>query len=282
MDKPLSATAIPAVLTLLRDRQDPELLAMLRQQLHDYDTPALRELYEQCRLQPDEVSMDVATVLRDRTWRDLEEQLRCQPLSRMSLLDQLVMLASFAHVDADYHRIQAQIADLAAACRERFNDSDSVMTRAVKIADCLGRDYGYTGNTEAYYDPENSFIDSVLETRRGIPISLSALYMVVAEELGVPICGIGLPGHFIVGITDEDGRVLYLDPYRRGMILTRLDCVQLVEQLGHTFQDGYLRPVSKRYVFQRSLANLYNVYDRAGDLLRADRALTLCHACTAR
>jgi len=254
---------------------------MLRGQLHDYDTPTLRALYRQCRLQPDEVTMDVATVLRDRNWRDLEAALHYQPVSSMPLLDLLVIPASFAHVDADFHQIQQQIAALADACRERLADSDTLMTKAVKIADCLGRDVGYTGNADDYYNPENSFIDSVLDTKRGIPISLSALYMVVAEELGVPLKGIGLPGHFIVGITDEEGRVLYLDPYRRGMILTRLDCVQLVEQLGHNFQDSYLRPVSKRYVFQRSLANLYNIYERAGDPLRADRALTLCHACTA-
>lgn len=281
MSKALTTTEIPALLELLKDRQDGDLHVMLQDQLGHLDTRTLQALWRRSLYGPDELAMEIGTILQTRNWEDLEATLARTPVHELRFETLLVMIARFGHPVVDEADIDQRLDVLANGCRDSLVGVDTDLARAAKIADYLGRELGFTGNQDVYYDPENSFIDSVLETRRGIPITLSAVYILVAERLGVPLRGIGLPGHFIVGLTDAENRSLYLDPFRKGMILTHLECVQLTEQLGHPFQDSFLRPVSPRYVFLRMLANLYHVYDRNGDLRRADRALTICHACNA-
>ncbi|MDP7397117.1 MAG: transglutaminase family protein [Lentisphaeria bacterium] len=86
----------------------------------------------------------------------------------------------------------------------------------------------------------------------------------MAQRLDVPLRGVGLPGHFIVLLESSEPLAAY-DPFRRGMCLSYLDCIQLVEQYGHTFDDSQLKPVTPRDILARSLNNLRQVYRRRND-----------------
>ncbi|MBM3942971.1 MAG: hypothetical protein FJ316_08625 [SAR202 cluster bacterium] len=131
---------------------------------------------------------------------------------------------------------------------------------AEALSHVLFRQAGLRGNTEDYYNPGNSYINRVLETGLGIPITLSVIYMEVARRLGISCSGIGLPGHFIVGLPDLD---LYVDPFHQGNLLSAMDCRRLIKEMfGErlSWQPEFLAPCTKREILFRMLTNLKQIF----------------------
>ena len=137
---------------------------------------------------------------------------------------------------------------------------------AVEQVGVLGRylfgELGFQGNSEDYYNPENSFLNRVMERRTGIPITLSLLFIEVARRVGVRCRGVGMPGHFLVGLEGED---VYFDAFNGAPALTPDDCRRLAGQLfgdRMSWSDGYLAPCTKYEFLFRILNNLKIVYER--------------------
>ena len=123
----------------------------------------------------------------------------------------------------------------------------------------MSGELGFTGNSDDYYDPANSFVDQVIDRRSGIPITLSLIYMVVGSKAGLRVDGIGLPGHFIVRF-GEAGDDIYLDPFHGGRLLSRRDCERIVAGRGFAFYEDYLKPVASTTIVSRMCRNLINAY----------------------
>jgi len=120
---------------------------------------------------------------------------------------------------------------------------------------------GFRGDTQTYYDPENSFLHRVMERRRGIPISLSVLFVEIGRRAGIALDAVGMPGHFLVGL--RDGR--YLDAFDAGRILDLQACeARFREATGSRpavrFGPEMLTPVGPYAILARMLANLEAVY----------------------
>jgi regulator of sirC expression with transglutaminase-like and TPR domain len=135
----------------------------------------------------------------------------------------------------------------------------------------------FRGNTEQYYDPRNSCLNSVLMRRLGIPISLSLVYMEVARRLGRNVYGVGLPGHFIVAYEDHESRY-WLDPFRGGKILSFGDLCLLAKDAANVDlrnNPALLGAVTKRQVLVRMLSNLKAIYIRGEAFDKARQVLDL-------
>ncbi len=122
--------------------------------------------------------------------------------------------------------------------------------------------YGLRGDEEDYYDPQNSYLNRVLDRGLGMPISVSIVWIEVARRLKWPVSGLGFPGHFIIRF-DDDERYVLVDPFRGGQTLSIEDCRNVLK---HCF-DGkvrfsleYLKPVDTRAILTRLLNNLRNIY----------------------
>lgn len=152
--------------------------------------------------------------------------------------------------------------DVAAALTEV--DALAEAARAQGLVGAL-RASGVRGDLESYDDPRNSFLHHVLARRRGLPIALATLTMAVAARIGVPVGGIGLPGHFVV--SDRSGpEAALLDPFDWWAPLGRDDCARLVAATaGVAFEERFLAPVGPREIVVRTLANLRGSYLRRGD-----------------
>lgn len=130
---------------------------------------------------------------------------------------------------------------------------------------------GFRGNQTQYYDARNSFLNDVLERKTGIPITLSVVYIEIARQVGLPIVGVGLPGHFLVRYSALP-TVFWIDPYYRGKILSLDDCqARLAEMYGERvpWDAAYVEPVSDHAILQRMLYNLKALYVQQGDHRRA-------------
>ena len=137
---------------------------------------------------------------------------------------------------------------------------------------------GFHGNREAYYEPQNSYLNDVLTRRCGIPISLGILYMAVASRVGLKMFGANTPGHFVVGCQTESD-VLFVDPFTNGDILDRAGCKQRIEQIlrqAGAVANEHFRPASPVDVAARVLRNLkaaHAMSNRWHDALTVQRRL---------
>ena len=134
---------------------------------------------------------------------------------------------------------------------------------------------GFHGNRRAYYDPANSLLPRVLERRTGIPITLSLVYLELARRIGLPMVGIGLPGHFLIR-PEFDGTGIFVDPFHGGDLLFEQDCADRLQALyGEpvSLRPEYLAPVQGRPFLARMLQNLKGCYLQSSQLERARRCL---------
>lgn len=157
-------------------------------------------------------------------------------------------IAAHAHPGLDVDAWCRRVDDLAAGCREATFDG---------VREHLFGRLRFGGDRETYDDPENSFLDSVLERRKGIPITLSILVIEVARRLGVTVLPVGMPGHFLV--QPAGGRAVWCDPFHGGALLGPEGCRALfaaVNGPGVPFRGDHLSPTPRRLVLARVLANL--------------------------
>jgi regulator of sirC expression with transglutaminase-like and TPR domain len=125
---------------------------------------------------------------------------------------------------------------------------------------------GFSGNDEDYYNPGNSYLPNVLETKRGLPITLAIIYKTVAERLGLRVWGVGLPGHFLSAIDCGQG-IMLIDAFNGGCVISRDEAVSRMRAvLGDEVEwsDELLAPVSNRHWLTRILQNLLNVFGSMG------------------
>ena len=131
----------------------------------------------------------------------------------------------------------------------------------------LFEDQGFTGNTEKYDDPRNSFLNQVLERRTGLPLSLAVVYIETARRAGVRVDGVNFPGHFLLrfpfGLDDDHTSAVVVDPFHGGTVLSETDCRALLrEHAGNSveFEPQLLAPATKQQILVRMLGNLKRVY----------------------
>ena len=129
------------------------------------------------------------------------------------------------------------------------------------LAQVLFVDWAFSGNTADYGDPRNSLLPDVIERRLGLPITLSVLMIEVGRRIGVQLHGVGMPGHFLVGVdgADED----FIDPFHAGAALDRAGCRDRFASLhgrDAPFDDVYLSPTPTRAILLRILTNLEQTY----------------------
>lgn len=174
----------------------------------------------------------------------------------------LIYARNIAYPDLDVDHTLAQIDLFAQDAQKHIPQHAPVRDRAEAVSTYLFSKCGFRGNALNYSDPRNSFLNDVLERRLGIPITLSVFYIAVAKKLKIPAYGIGMPGHFIVGVETEVGALL-LDPFHNGVWLSQQDCVALVRQTtGYRgeFQSYWLEKTPEKEILIRMLNNLRLVY----------------------
>ncbi len=146
------------------------------------------------------------------------------------------------------------------------------MTNEKKRVEFLGKFlFGsrFQGNDEAYYDPQNSYINRVLDRKLGIPISLSAIYLFVAERLQLPVQGVAFPGHFLLKY-DFDSSFFFIDAFNNGAVMSADDCVGLLRKMGYSFYDFYFDPANPRDILARMVRNLVLIYSQNNQLQKID------------
>lgn len=184
----------------------------------------------------------------------------------LDLLEGAVLIAQLAYPAVE-RRAEAQRLDQLAAPLAALNLSRlPVAAQARALSDHLHLGCGFRGNTESYHEPENSFINRVLDRKLGIPISLALVYIEVARRAGLEAHGVGFPGHFLVRI-DAGANTAIVDPFFGGEVLDRAALGRLLHRHAPrmTLVEEMLAPVTVRQIVTRMLINLRSIYAARGD-----------------
>jgi len=153
----------------------------------------------------------------------------------------------------------AELRAVAEVGRERLDQRAPAEQVLAAFNEYLFEVLRFKGNEQNYYDPENSYLNRVVDRRLGNPINLCLVYVLLARRLRLPVTGIGLPGHFICRYqtpTEE----YYIDVFNSGRLWSKANCVQYLLYGNYKLQDEYLSPVTPRQMLSRICGNLHQVY----------------------
>ena len=187
------------------------------------------------------------------------------PDDRIDLAIGALLIAKAAYPDLNKSIYLERLDRMAAGLRSRITAELDAVDIVTRINHLLFDKEKLRGNRENYYDPDNSFLNRVLDRKIGIPITLSLIYIEVGRRLGLEVRGIGLPGHFITALYHKSGNI-FMDPFNRGEILTDDDCKAIIRNhLGAmgASQPNWLAPVTKKELLVRMLRNLKLIYAKA-------------------
>lgn len=135
--------------------------------------------------------------------------------------------------------------------------------------------HNFGGNTSNFHAPQNSYINNVLETKKGNQVSLSVIYAVIAQDLRIPIYGVNLPEHFVLayidqnvnqipGIMDVDSVLFYINPFSRGSVVSKKEIEAFIRQQRLEAQPEFFAPCSNMTIIRRLLNNLMASYEKLG------------------
>lgn len=197
------------------------------------------------------------------------------------LLSGIILIARYQYPDLDEDKIRNFLSQLKRDIWIELNDNLTALEQVNIINRIMFDVYAFGGNTVNFHAPQNSFINSVIESKKGNPILLSIIYSLVAQELDIPIYGVNLPEHFILCYQDRvasehyqytfpDANILfYINPFSRGTVFGKDEVDKFLSRLKiNNLKDFYI-PCSNRDMIRRILRNLHYSYTQLGDSEKA-------------
>lgn len=195
----------------------------------------------------------------------------------LNLAEAALLIAMDEYPGLDVDAYLRQIDELATGVLQRLPAQAGLEDTLVTLNQFLFVEQGFSGDTENFDDPRNSFLNEVLDRKRGIPITLSIIYMEVGRRLGLSLKGVSFPGHFLVKFSTREGEVV-LDPFSGGSLMSKEDLEEMLEEAYgavdavHAPLEHLLTAAGKKEILVRMLRNLKGAYLRREHF---DKALTV-------
>lgn len=188
------------------------------------------------------------------------------------LEEAIFLVSSLEYPEIDFDNYKMLIDKMALDIEKKIAvDSDISLTPMEKIGvvnQYLFEEKGFRGNTENFFDPDNSYINRVIDRKTGIPISLSILYILIAKRLALPVSGVNLPAHFIIKYKCPEDE-FFIDPYNKGKIILKNEAICFLKFLGIQEEKyetvPFLMAAKDRDIVARMINNLVNIYDKKQD-----------------
>jgi len=204
-----------------------------------------------------------------------------RPEAEFDLVHAALLVAAESHPQLDVQRELRRIDTWADELQQRVEPSFNNLQKLARLRDFAFEHLGLRGDARTYHSPSNSLLHEVMSRRRGIPLTLGILFLELGWRIGMPIEGVGFPGHFLVRLTGEE-EDLIIDPYRRGMMVHEEDRRRMLDELSGgrlEYDDALLAPANKHDMIARLLRNLKAAYlreqDDANALLAVERLLVM-------
>jgi regulator of sirC expression with transglutaminase-like and TPR domain len=267
---------IEALIKLLDDT-DPEITSLVQEKILSYGAtiiPFLENAWENA-FEP-VLQHNIEEVIHKIQFQNLKNDLKIWSLQdNNDLLKGAILVARYQYPDLDEVKIKEQLAEIHRDAWIEMNDHLTAMEK-VRILNHIFFDVnGFSGNTSNYHAPQNSFINCVLESKKGNPLLLSIIYAELAKDLDMPVFGVNLPEHFILAYVNEDRgeplpgetelKVLfYINAFSKGSIFPRSEIDKFLKQLKIKPHPHYYEPCTNQEIIKRMIRNLIFAYNKLG------------------
>lgn len=262
---------IRALIRLLSD-EDDRIVRTISGRLIDIG-PSAVPLLQEAEIEQPEMADRIASVLEEIQGSKLADELASLTAltdDAMPLEAGTFLIARYAYPALDVARYCEQLDTMAGEVRARIGHRASGEEAVNALNRYLFTEQGFKGNTKNYYEVENSYINCVMDRRVGIPISLSAIYLLIGQRLALPLFGVGMPGHFLVKY-ESDRYKIFIDCFNGGALLTEKNCARFLTEAGYGFDDRYLQKSPVRAILSRMIKNLLAIYSKSGEGDKAAR-----------
>ncbi len=211
-------------------------------------------------------------------WRNSKEK---------DLLQAAIIIAKFQYPGLNIEGIYQEIEKIRKSIWLEINENQTAFEKINVFNKVFYEMYHFKGNTQTFHSPLNSFLNTVLETKKGNPLTLSLIYSVIAQQLNIPVFGVNLPNHFVLCYMDENqvhsmledkskyGVLFYINTYSKGKIFYENDIVQFLAQLKITPERNHFEPCSNSVIIQRMLTNLIASFQQVGNLEKVEELIDL-------
>ncbi|MCL5267546.1 MAG: transglutaminase-like domain-containing protein [Bacteroidetes bacterium] len=268
----LTAKKFRALMRLIDD-DDPQVAAAVERELRDGGDEVVQLLENEKWNAESRVKSRIESLISkislDKLQKDYDELLDYVSRRDFSLERGLFMLAKPLYPDIDFARVESALNELANELRKRIANLEDPYDVVQHVNDFFLNELGFAGNSKDYYNPDNSIIHRVLETRRGIPISLGVVYLLVGRRVNLPVFGVGAPAHFLVKFVLE-GKEIYVDVFNRGRIMSRKDAEEFISGMGFSFEPRFLKDSSDLEMLARTCRNLARAFSAADEQPKAN------------
>ena len=269
MDPEPWCASLQGAFRALLDDTDPVVRAALIGEFARRSARAVPFLQEIARGQDRPLAWHAAWFLQELNFSDPVAEFKGFIRSLNYELETGALLLSRIHSpQLDIGACYATFDQLAARCRELMVEPSTAREKCRVLNRVLFHEHGFRGNLEHYTDPLNSFLDEVLARRKGLPITLSMVYVLVAQRIGLTLEPVGLPGHFVVGCF-LDATPFFIDAFEQGALRTPAELFATLRQHYVAPSLSDLAPTPVREVLCRCCRNLSHHYAIAHDDLRA-------------
>ncbi len=184
------------------------------------------------------------------------------------LLEGTLIVSRYRYPDLDERKVKLRLDRIGHSIAINLNEKMDELEQVHAFNHVFFGSYGFTGNKKNYHAPQNNFINEVLDTKKGNPVTLAIIYQLVAGELSLPIFGVNLPNHFVLSYVDNTralNALFYINAFSKGDILGRNEINEFLAKLKIAPQPSFYVPCTNIDIIRRQLNNVANSYEKNGD-----------------
>ena len=280
----MSLKEVIALITLLDD-PDEVIYSQVKERFVILGPPAIPHLETAWENSFDAIMQKrIEIIIHTIQFEILQKALKKWALEEQEdLLKGILILSRYQYPDLDETKIRKDLDQIKQDVWLELNDDLTAIEKVKVLNHILFEVHQFSGNITNYHAPQNSFINNVLESKKGNPLMLSVLYMLICKELNIPIYGINLPQHFVLAYLNDNANLIdvnnktlsnnilfYINPFSKGLIFNQKDIDQFLKQLNLEAEAKYYIPCSNIEIVKRSLNNLIFSYEKLGYLEKVD------------
>lgn len=281
--------SLQALIALIED-PDEQIFAHVRDRLLEYGPDAIQYLETSWEEQDFGLLFQsrIEALIHEIQFEECKRQLSGWYASTSKdLLKGAIIIAKYQYPGLDEKAIFDFIERMRRDCWLELNPNMTAFESVGVINKIFFGQYGFKGNASNYNSPLNSYINTVIETKKGNPLSLSILYSVVAQQLELPIYGVNLPNHFILAYMDDNGIsqflsnsneygvLFYINTFSKGSLFQKDDIDQFLNSIQQTPEPGHFQPCSNSDILRRMLTNLISSFQQVGHAEKVNELIEL-------
>lgn len=258
----------------LLDDPDEGIFQHVKSKLLEEGLPIIEMLEHAWEFDIDRVKQSrIENIVHEIQYQHLSNKLEeWVKLGGKNLLTGAMLVCKYQFPDLDEQEVKDRIEAIRKDIWLELNEELTALEKVRVINHVLFNIHGFSGNKEDYHAPQNSFINKVLATKKGNPLSLSLIYIILAEQLDIPIAGVNLPEHFILAYKDDLGLLppegkdqhhgvfFYINPFSNGTVFGIKEIDAFLKQLNLDKKSSYYEPCNNVSMVIRMLNNLYHSY----------------------